>query len=182
MTVHQYYQYLESLAEHHVLISHVPGDTNCRHFFRGELEEFYMDLRNKVRFPALIAEGFELTYDDDKMKRETSFIIASDYKETKNWDNIYAAMTLCERIGNEVLRRMLADNDNGELCANFFPLTAVPLLNEQHLYVGIRYTINVESAFDSDVDETQWKDLANNALRSIWPQRNGTSVVPGKLE
>lgn len=167
MTVHQYYQYLESLAEHHVFINHVPDDSNGKHFFRGELEEFYMDLRNKVKFPALIAEGFELTYDDDKMKRETSFIIASDYKETKNWDNIYAVMTLCERIGNEVLRRMISDNDNGDICANIYPITAVPLLNEQHLYAGIRYTISVESAFDSDVDETQWKDLSTFAVERL---------------
>lgn len=159
MTVHQYYQYLESLAEHHVLISHVPGDSNGRHFFRGELEEFYMDLRNKVAFPALIAESFELSYTTDEKTRETSFIIANSYKESKNWENIYAAMAQCELIGDEVLRRMIFDTDNGSLCANIVPVTATPMLDEQHLYVGMRYTIRVESAFDFDVDDRQWTDL-----------------------
>ncbi len=167
MTAHQYYQYLEDLAASHVLISHVPGDGNGKHFFRGELEEFYMDLRNKVKFPALIAEGFELSYDDGTVKRETSFIVASDYKESKNWDNIYAAMTLCERIGNEVLRRMLGDNDNGDLCANIEPVSAVPLLDEQHLYAGIRYTIVVETAFDYNVDKAKWKDLSSFAVERL---------------
>ena len=156
MTVHQYYQYVQTLAEHHVLINH---DRSNKHFFRGELEEFYTDLRNKVEFPALIAESFELSYTSDEKTRETSFIIANRYKESKNWDDIYAAMEQCERIGDEVLKRMIFDNDNGSLCANIEPVTATPLLDEQHLYVGIRYTIRVESAFDFSVDNRQWTDL-----------------------
>lgn len=159
MTVHQYYQYIEDLAANHVLINHVPGDSNGKHFFRGELEEFYMDLRNKVKFPALIAESFELSYANDDKSRETSIIIANSYKESKNWNNIYAAMAQCEHIGDEILRRMMTDSDNGLICANIEPITAIPLMDEQHLYVGIRYTVRVESAFDISVDKSEWNDL-----------------------
>ena len=104
--IHDYYQYIESLARSHRMVAH--SDTE-KHFFRGELEEFYMDLRNRVKFPAVIAESWEITFTQGSKERETSFIIAAAYKESKNWQNIYAALDLCERIGDEFLRRILTD-------------------------------------------------------------------------
>lgn len=94
MTSGQYYQYLESLATQHVDIQHSSVE---KHFFRGELEEFYMDLRNKVKFPALVAESFELSFSNDTKMRETSFIVACAYGESKNWDNIYSSIRMRER-------------------------------------------------------------------------------------
>ena len=158
MTPEEYYAYIESLAEKHAMVLHTEQQ---RHYFRGELEEFYTDLRNKVHFPAVIAESFELSYIDEEKTRETSFIIANSYKGSQNWPNIYASMALCERIGDEFLRRMLSDaEDSDTICANIEPVSAIPLLDEQHLYVGVRYTIRVESAFDYSVDEEQWLDLS----------------------
>ena len=83
MTSSSYYNHIEHLARTHKLVAHTDRD---KHFFRGELEEFYMDLRNRVKFPAVIAESFELTWDEDAefKQRETSFIIAANYKESKN--------------------------------------------------------------------------------------------------
>lgn len=156
MTPEQYYTYIESLAEKHVQIQH--SDTS-KHFFRGELEEFYMDLRNKVRFPALIAESYELTYDESNKTRETSFIVATNYQESKNWAQIYAATNLCENIGEDILRRMLSDEEGGEICAAISLVSATPLLNEMYLYAGVRFTISVNSVFDDDIDEGKWTDL-----------------------
>jgi len=156
MTVGQYYQYMESMATNHKAIKH---RDNKKHYFRGELEEFYMDLRNKVNFPALIAESFEISFDDEKKTRETSFIVACDYKESKNWSKIYGATGTCESIGDEILRRMMTDSDNGDICANIEPISAVPLLNEQHLYAGMRYTIRVKCDFDWVVNVEEWSDL-----------------------
>ena len=127
MTVGQYYQYIESLAANHVMMRH--SDTE-KHYFRGELEEFYMDLRNRVKFPALIAESFEISFNGDVKTRETSFIVACNYLESKNWQSIYVEV-----------------------------LSAVPVLDEQHLYAGMRYTINIGCEFDWDVDEQAWIDL-----------------------
>lgn len=156
MTVGQYYQYVEALATEHVYIRHTENE---QHFFRGELEDFYMGLRNKVHFPALIAESYELSFDSDSKTRETSFIVVCDYKESKDWQRVYAAMDFCETIGDEILRRMMSDAEAGDICAELEPISAVPVLDEQHLYAGMRYTIRVGCKFDYDVDRAKWNDL-----------------------
>ena len=156
MTSNQYYQYIESLAAAHRMVGHTATE---KHYFRGELEEFYTDLRNRVRFPAVVAESFELTYHDGVKERETSFIIAANYKESRNWPQIYAALDLCERIGDEFLRRMATDTDDGTMCGDVEFLAAVPMVNEQHLYAGVRYTIRITCPFSSDPDEDEWTDL-----------------------
>lgn len=153
MTSSQYYQYIESLARSHRMVAHSETE---KHFFRGELEEFYMDLRNRVNFPAVIAESWEIAFTQGSKERETSFIIAAAYTESKNWGNIYAALDLCERIGDEFLRRILADTDDGGICADVELLSAVPMLDEQHLYVGVRYTIRFSCPFNPDPDEEAW--------------------------
>ena len=158
MNAKEYYAYIESLAALHALVRH---SGSAKHYFRGELEEFYTDLRNRVNFPAVIAEGFELSYTSGDKTRETSFIVAAAYRGNQNWPAIYEALDLCERIGDEFLRRMVADGEEASvICANIEPLSAVTLLNEQHLYVGIRYTVRISEAFDETVDEEQWTDLA----------------------
>jgi len=157
MTAEEYYSYIQHLAENHRMVNH---SESKKHYFRGELEEFYADLRNRVNFPAVIAESFELSYADDNKTRETSFIIANSYRGNQNWHNIYASMALCERIGDEFLRRMVSDaEDAASFCANIEPLSAIPLLDEQHLYVGVRYTVRISNSFAIQVDETQWIDL-----------------------
>lgn len=153
MTSRQYYQYIEDLAKSHVMVRH--SDTE-KHFFRGELEEFYMDLRNKVKFPAVIAESWEITFNQETKERETSFIIASSYRESKNWESIYFVMDLCERIGDDFLRRIISDTSDGAICADVELLSAVPMLDEQHLYVGVRYTIRLSCPFNPDQDEEAW--------------------------
>ena len=156
MTSAQYYQYIESLASSHRMVAH--SDTE-KHYFRGELEEFYTDLRNRVRFPAVVAESFEISYHDGVKERETSFIIAANYRESRNWPQIYAALDLCERIGDEFLRRMSADMEDGALCGSVEFLSAIPMVDEQHLYAGIRYTIRLTCPFIADPDEDEWNDL-----------------------
>ena len=153
MTSSQYYQYIENLARSHKMVRH--SDTD-KHFFRGELEEFYMDLRNKVKFPAVIAESWEITFQEENKKRETSFIIAAAYKESKNWGNIYAAIDLCERIGDEFLRRIIADVDEGKFCGDVELMSAIPMVDEQHLYAGVRYTIQMSCPFRPDPDDDEW--------------------------
>ena len=153
MTSSQYYQYIESLARSHRMVAH--SDTE-KHFFRGELEEFYRDLRNKVKFPAVIAESWEITFQDETKERETSFIIAAAYKESKNWGHIYAAIDLCERIGDEFLRRIIADVDDGKFCGDVELMSAIPMVDEQHLYAGVRYTIRMSCPFNPEPDEEEW--------------------------
>lgn len=151
-----FYNYLEDLCRKNVDISH--SDTE-KHYFRGELEEFYVDLRNKVSFPCVVAESFELSWTNVGKNRECSFIVCAAYRESKNWDLIYDAMTLCEQIGDEFLRRMVFDSEAGDFCGIIEPVSATPLLNEQRLYVGMRYTLRVNQGFNEDVFADKWTDL-----------------------
>ncbi len=154
MTPENFYNYMQGLAQSHVLI----GDTEEQpHFFRGELEEFYRDLRNRVHFPALIVESYELQFEDYFKIREFSFIVAQNYEQSKAWDLVYEAFSLCERIGDEILRKIGSDADNGTLCGNLVPLSAVPLLNEQHLYAGIRYTVQISEEFEEEPNPEMWR-------------------------
>lgn len=156
MTSAQYYQYIESLAASHKMVGHTAAE---KHYFRGELEEFYTDLRNRAHFPAVVAESFEITFAEGNKDRETSFIIAANYKESRNWQQIYAALDLCERIGDEFLRRIASDMEDGSMCGDVDFLAAIPMVNEQHLYAGIRYTIRIRHPFNMDPDEDEWTDL-----------------------
>lgn len=156
MTSSQYYQYIENLASLHTQILHTASN---KHYYRGELEEFFMDLRNRVKFPAVIAESWEISFPEASKDRETSFIIASAYRESKNWTQIYAAIDLCESIGDEFLRRMALDAENGGICADVEFLSATPMVDEQHLYAGVRYTIRLSRPFNTDPDEDSWSDL-----------------------
>ena len=156
MTSNQYYQYIERLAAAHRMVAHTDAEN---HYFRGELEEFYTDLRNRVHFPAVVAESFEITFPEGNKDRETSIIIAVRYKESRNWPQIYAALDLCELIGDEFLRRMATDMEDGTMCGDVEFLAAVPMVNEQHLYAGIRYTIRLTCPFSIDPDEDEWTDL-----------------------
>lgn len=149
-----YYQYIERLTSEHKFIK---NSSSGKHFYRGELEEFYYDLRNKVNFPAVIAESFELDYSQNLEKvRETSFIVAGNYAGSKNWDSIYCVMDLCERVGDEFIRRMVSDSESGHFCGQIEPVSAIPVLNEQHLYVGIRFTIRISSRFEWEIDRQIW--------------------------
>lgn len=157
MSPYQYYSYLESLAANHTDVNH---SSTTPHYFRGELEEFYMDLRNKVSFPAVVAEGFEISFPDGDKTRETSFIIANSYSEVKNWESIFSALSVCETIGDEFLRRMLHDEeDSDSFCVNVEPVSATPIINDQCLYVGMRYTIRLNESFSEDVDSSKWTDI-----------------------
>jgi len=152
-----YYGYMKTLAERHDLIKHTENE---KHFFRGELEEFYIGLKNKVNFPAMIAEGFTLNYGDNlqRKERESSFIIAEKYTEQKDYGDIDRAFNLCEIIGEEIIRRLLEDEEFND-CATFEAVSAVQIINEMEKYVGIRFTITANSPFFEDINPEMWADL-----------------------
>ena len=149
----QFVTYIEKLSRLHKEVKH---STTEKHFFRGEIDEFFMGIRNKVRFPAIISEGYDLYYDESK-QRNSSFIVCQQYKEDDNYDQIQSAWADCERIGEDFLRRMIDNPD--EICGNFQYSTGEMIQNEQEKYVGIRFSISLISEFDDEIDETKWSDL-----------------------
>lgn len=149
----QFVAYIKKLCRLHKEVKHSETE---RHFFRGEIEEFFMGIRNKVRFPGIISEGYDLYYDENK-QRNSSYIVCQQYKEDDNYDQIESAFADCERIGEDFLKRMIDNQD--EICGVFQSSNAEMLHNTQERYVGIRFSISLISEFDDEIDETKWSDL-----------------------
>ncbi len=158
MTSIQYYTILKQLAETHTDLQHTD---NQPHYFRGELEEFYMGLRNHVNYPAMIAEGFTITLDTSDpssiwKRRETSFIIVKDYEDDNDYDQIDVAFNVCESIGDDVMRKLLQLNEVQQCPSMISNVTCQQLQNETDKYVGLRYTFTLSEPFDDEPNEEKW--------------------------
>lgn len=147
--------YMEQLAVMNTDISHTEDE---KHFFRGELEEFFVGLRNHVNFPAIIQEGWTggINNSDEvfSKRRETSFIVVQEYEELTDFDAIEEAYESCELIGDEFIRKIIADSE--DLRFEFETIEILKLQNEQERYVGVRYTIEIKSCFDIEPNEDKW--------------------------
>jgi len=155
--------YMQKLASLHICLAHTPEEP---HYFRGELEEFYTGLRDRVNFPALIQESSEIRFTSDQAcnsfkDRDSSFIIVQDYEDDGDYDAIYTAFDLCEKIGDEIIRKMNDDKyDPACMVIKDFLLedvSAVQIQNVRERYVGVRYTICSKTPFCHQVDKSQWK-------------------------
>ncbi|MDR0207069.1 MAG: hypothetical protein LBI45_07445 [Bacteroidales bacterium] len=156
--------YMQRLASLHVSLAHTPEEP---HYFRGELEEFYTGLRDRVNFPALIQEGSEIRFTSDQARnsfkeRDSSFMIVQGYECDNDYDAIYAAFDLCEKIGDEIIRRINADKyDPACMVVKDFLIedaSAVQIQNVRERYVGVRYTFSPKTPFWHEPDKNMWKD------------------------
>ena len=145
-----YYSYMESLARAHSEIGHSAA---ARHFFRGEVEEFFQQFRSEVRFPCLIVERSDNRYEGNiplatVKSRQLSFIIADRYDQHDDADEVEAKMSRCERIAEQVLGRMIADPDddgsNPFIEVDTSTIEGQYLQNMQDRYVGYRLTLEVK--------------------------------------
>lgn len=136
--------YMSGLASKHRLLHHQPKE---KHFFRGEVQEFFMALRSEVNFPAMILEGCDVEFDgiadNSHKKRLGAFIIVDKYDQQDDYDTITERMGVCEEIGCDIVGRMLWDCDNG---GDGCPIVSMDLegidgnylQNEGQRYVGFR--------------------------------------------
>jgi hypothetical protein len=153
--------YMKSLAVQNKDLNHRSTE---KHFFRKELEEFYLGFRSDVNFPALILESAEIAFTDAPRnafkERTPSFLIVDQYKDDDDFDQIAEALDRCERIGDEILRKFLADaEDSSCLVVKSFKLsdcTAMPIQNQKEKYIGYRYLINSKTFFCQDPDPDKW--------------------------
>jgi hypothetical protein len=156
--------YMQRLASLHVSLAHTAKEP---HYFRGELEEFYTGLRDRVNFPALIQEGSEIRFTSDQARnsfkeRDSSFMIVQDYENDNDYDAIYAAFDLCEKIGDEIIRKINADKYEPAcmVIKDFLieDVSAVQIQNVRERYVGVRYTFSPKTPFWHEPDKSMWKD------------------------
>ncbi|MDL2312453.1 hypothetical protein LJC68_06210 [Bacteroidales bacterium OttesenSCG-928-B11] len=156
--------YLKELAALNNCLSHTDAEP---HYFRGELEEFYTGFRDRVNFPALIQEAGEIRYTSDNAdnafkERESAFMIVQGYEDDSDYDQIYAAFDLCEKIGDEIIRRMNMDKYRPECMVvkdfSFEDVSAVCIQNVRERYAGVRYSFTTKTPFWNETDPNKWKD------------------------
>ena len=155
-----YTTYMRSLAERHTAINHT---TEEKHFFRGELEEFWEQFRSVVNFPCLVTEQSTLDYSGQvgqvMKKRTTSFLVVDHYDQHDDYDEILLKMSSCENIAEQIMGRMMTDEDSPFTGIETDSLHGEYLQNEQERYVG--YVM----AFVS----TEQVCMANN---SVWNEED----------
>lgn len=139
-----YTDYMRHLAMLHRELRHSPRE---RHFFRGELQEFWQQFRSDVRFPCLIVESsdneYSTTGDTLTKRRNTSFIVADHYDQTADFDAIQMALTRCETIAEQLLGRMLRfEEGNPFVSIDTDSLQGHYLQNEADRYAGYRLSFS----------------------------------------
>lgn len=138
-TIIDYTSFLRTLAAKHVDLKHTAEE---KHFFRGELEEFFQQFRSDVCFPCLIAEGSDVSYSGNEHNivkdRTTSFIVADRYDQHDDYDEIELKWSKCERIAEEIMGAIISDESSPFVSVDISEGIGKYLQNTQHRYVGYR--------------------------------------------
>lgn len=146
-TLIDYTAYMRGLAERHSALRHTAEE---KHFFRGELQEFFEQFRSEVCFPCMIVESSDNSYGGTPhhltKSRTTSYIIADRYDQHDDYGEVQLRMTRCEQIAEQVLVRLLSDTDSPFDCIAIESLEGQYLQNEGSRYVGYRVTFTAEES------------------------------------
>ena len=120
-----------------------------------------------LNFPALIQEGSEIRYTSDNAdnafkERDAAFMIVQNYSDDNNYDQIYEAFDLCEKIGDEIIRKINTDKYDPNCMVvkdfSFEDVSAVCIQNVRERYVGVRYSFTTKTPFWNEIDLNKWKD------------------------
>ena len=142
---------MAGLAALHTSLNHRPPAN--RHFFRGELEEFYNKLRSDVKFPCMILEGSEIDYEGQSYNltkiRHCAFMIVDSIPQLRDYEEIQERMSRCERIGEQVMGRIIkeaGDPKSGSPFARLLisEMSAEYWHNEPQKYVAFRMRFTVK--------------------------------------
>jgi hypothetical protein len=156
-------QYFEDLAKQHVTIAH---SQTHKAFFRLELDEVVEGLRNNINYPALVLEGYDINFKDNRSdnvikQRGTAFIIVKRVARG-DFNAIHAAYDEMEEIGDDILARMRHDKSQRRSPIRDFNMdnveaTIINWFVDSGLY-GIRYNFTIDSTFDTDMNPDKWQD------------------------
>ena len=155
-----FYSYMREIASKHKLIGKDSEEKNRKHFFIGELEDFYKGLNSVVEFPALVVEGFKLNLSDEEQStkyRESAFTVVFDYKDHDNYEQQTTCFSNSEDIGLEILRKM-----NEDACETICPIgisdiSGVQIINTKDKYAGIRFSFTLFNANVTEINNLIWE-------------------------
>lgn len=154
-----YKTYMQQLAAQHVELQDRHEE---RHYFFGELPDFFENLRSKVNFPALIAEGSTVTYAGTRnnlcKKRETSFSVVDSYDQMGDVPEMVLKVSNCEKIAEQILGRMMKDPDSVKpfRTIDIEDISGEYNAHEADRYVGYRITLTLTDASVCIYDEHAW--------------------------
>lgn len=154
--------YFELLATQHKSIGH---SDNEKHFFRLELEEVFEQEKPGIGYPALVLEGYGISYSDQgsdnvQKSRSGAFILLDRVEDPNDFDLKHEKWDELERIGDDLLVRMLSDKRSHQVAVvRDFSIneTDGALLQTDLNEVGVRYTYRLSSPLINDVDTERWQ-------------------------
>lgn len=139
-----YTTYMRSLASRHRKLHHTQEE---KHFFRGELQEFWQQFRSDVCFPCLIVEGSDNDYRGSRENliklRNTSFIVADRYDQHDDYNEVQLKMSRCEEIAEQIMGKILTDEEECPFQdVDVDSIEGQYLQNEANKYVGYRMSFS----------------------------------------
>lgn len=154
-----YTAYMRTLAEKHRQLHHSKGN---KHFFRGELMEFFENLRSVVKFPCLILEGNEVEYvgkhPNVSKNRTASFIIADSYDLVGDFGEMDLKWSGCERIAEQIIGRMMTDKSKPFRSIDTEGIAGEYIANTAQKYVGYRVTLTLTDSSICMFDKNAWDE------------------------
>ena len=160
LNANSFYAYMRTLAAQHREIGVDNQEDNRKHFFVGELEDFYKGLCSVVKFPALVVEGFQINLSDneqDTVYRESAFVVVFSYNDHQNTDQETDCYSKSEDVGREILRRMAYDGDDAICPIRISNIQGVQVLNETNKYAGIRFSFTLSNANVTEINTKVWQ-------------------------
>ena len=154
-----YKLYMGKLARLHKDLQDSPTE---RHYFFGDLPDFWANLRSEVNFPALVAEYSEVNYEGVKAnvskRRVTSFSIVDGYDQAGDVGEMVLKVSNCEKIAEQVLGRMMKDPDSVKpfRTIDIEDISGEYNAHEADRYVGYRITLTLTDASVCIYDEHAW--------------------------
>lgn len=146
--------YFKTLAGEHV---------DLKGFYRYELDEVLTEV-NDLQVPCLILEGYKFGFKDGKsdnvMKiRSGAFILLDSVQDAGDYDAIHQCWEALEEIGDDILARVKRDKRNlvsPVRGLDFETVDGSLLATELNNYYGIRFTFDMDCAFNADVNNKKW--------------------------
>jgi hypothetical protein len=156
--------YFQLLATNHADIGHTPEE---KHFFRFELEEFMTGMSAKIRYPALILEGYDFVFIDNNSDNvhkslNCGFMLIDKISDKGDYDAIHNLWDRLEEIGDEIIVRILHDKRQNNIdVLSYFTISDVsgsPLVDMNMIHYGFRYDFKLSWALRNDIDLSIWDD------------------------
>lgn len=154
--------YFERLAREHIEIKHSASE---KHFYRFEVEELLVGMITKIKYPALVLEGYDFMYQDSGSdnvikKRNGAFMLLTHVTDPLDFNAIAQAIDRMEKIGDDILVRMRADKASRAVPVlrgfNIYESDGLMLKVAQTGQYGLRFSFSLSSPVNNNVDTARW--------------------------